>query len=129
MKSSRKHAKHKKHSGIPKKQLKQLLKTLPNISETQLQKIRPHVAPQTYKRLKKLSGFISQDIINDLRKEAGSLVQMASELTSEISNEISQDVIDDLKKDMGSFAQMAGELAMDSDIRFSDLEEDKGGKS
>lgn len=98
MKSSRKHAKHNK-AGIPKKQLKQLLKTLPSISETQLQRIRPHVGAQTYKKLKRLTGFISQDII------------------------------DDLKKDIGSFAQMAGELAMDSDIRFSDLEEDKGSKS
>ena len=127
MKSSRKHAKHNK-AGIPKKQLKQLLKTLPSISETQLQRIRPHVGAQTYKKLKRLTGFISQDIIDDLKKDMGSLVQMASELSSP-SNDISQDIIDDLKKDIGSFAQMAGELAMDSDIRFSDLEEDKGSKS
>lgn len=70
---------------IPTKELRRVFQTLPNIDEKQLKTLRPYVSKDTYKKLRKLSGFINQDIINDLKKETQSLMQMAADLTSDIS--------------------------------------------
>lgn len=70
---------------IPAKELRKVFQTLPNIDEKQLKTLRPYVSKNAYKKLRKLSGFIDQGIINDLKKETQSLMQMAADLTSDIS--------------------------------------------
>lgn len=69
---------------IPDRVLRKIFQALPNIDESQLKALRPYVKQSTYKKLRKLSGFINQDVINDLKKETQSLMQMAAELTSDI---------------------------------------------
>ena len=73
-----------KHA-VPDRILRKFFQSLPNVDENQLKALRPYVTQCTYKKLRKLSGFINQDVINDLKRETQSLMQMAAELTSDIS--------------------------------------------
>lgn len=69
--------------GVPRKQLKSILCSLPSIDGKQLKNIRPYISPKTYKKLKKFSIFIGQNIIDDLRKETDSFVEMITDIASD----------------------------------------------
>ena len=69
---------------IPARYLKNIFKTLPNVSESQLASIKPSIDYKTYKTLSKLSGLISQSVIKDLAKETDSFMAMAAELKDDM---------------------------------------------
>ena len=68
---------------ISSKDLKSIFKSLPNITHSQLLRIRFSAPRKTYKKLKNLCSFIDKSTINDLQKATNSLMQIATTLSSD----------------------------------------------
>ncbi|ETD25129.1 hypothetical protein [Helicobacter macacae] len=73
----------KRNQKIPSKDLKSIFKSLPNITHSQLLRIRFSAPKKTYKKLKNLCSFIDKSTINDLQKATNSLMQIATTLSSD----------------------------------------------
>lgn len=70
---------------ISTKDLQSIFSTLPNITHSQLQRIRTKVPTKIYKKLQILCPFIDKYTIKDLQKEATSLMQIATNLSNDAS--------------------------------------------
>lgn len=75
--------KNKRSKKISSKDLKSIFKSLPNITHSQLLRIKFSAPKKTYKKLKNLCSFIDKSTISDLQKATNSLMQIATTLSSD----------------------------------------------
>lgn len=72
--------------GIPYRHLGNLFKSLPNISQKQLDLIRQSADSKTYQILKRFSGLIDSSIISNLEHDVQTFMSMAQEIDLQENN-------------------------------------------